>query len=55
MRNLAKRAVAEGYNSLRWESAEVEAIKFYDRLGARDTGKTSYTVDGADLPQFATA
>jgi len=53
MRNLAQRAVAMNATSLRWESKEVEALKFYARLGAPDNGKTSYTVWAPDLPGFA--
>ncbi|MEL7099829.1 MAG: GNAT family N-acetyltransferase [Pseudomonadota bacterium] len=53
MRNLAQRAAAMNATSLRWESKEVEALKFYERLGAPDNGKTSFTVWAEDLPGFA--
>ncbi|MEO0402555.1 MAG: GNAT family N-acetyltransferase [Pseudomonadota bacterium] len=53
MRNLAERAVAMRATSLRWESKEIEALKFYARLGAPDNGKTSFTVWAPDLPGFA--
>ncbi|MEO0937608.1 MAG: GNAT family N-acetyltransferase [Pseudomonadota bacterium] len=53
MRNLAERAMALGYNSLRWESKEADALQFYARLGAPDNGKTSFTVGAEALKGFA--
>ena len=50
---LARRAVAMGATSLRWETGEAAARGFYARLGARDDGKTHYTVDAPYLAAFA--
>ena len=53
MRAMAQRAMAEQAQSVRWESGEVEALRFYDRLGMADDGKTHFTLQPDRFADFA--
>ena len=53
MAGLARRAMESGWDQVRWETKEPEAKRFYARLGARDDGKTHYTLAGEDLAELA--
>lgn len=53
MRAVAERATSMGASRLQWETGDASARPFYARLGAKDDGKTHYTIHAADLPAFA--
>lgn len=53
MRRLAERGVEIGALTVRWESAEPEALAFYDKLGMADDGKTHFTLHAEQMSGFA--
>ncbi|GIT91346.1 N-acetyltransferase [Jannaschia pagri] len=53
MQQLARTALDQGCDTLRWETGETGARAFYGRLGAEDDGKTHYTLDGPALARLS--
>ncbi len=53
MAKLAARARTSGAEQLRWETGGTLARKFYAALGAKDDGKTHYTMEGPALLALA--